>query len=58
MSRMFICQSKKKENNETSNVRATKAGERLLIDISGPYPRSMGGSKYWFKVVDDYSQKD
>ena len=49
---------KRKRIMKTSNVRATKAGERLFIDTSGPCPRSIEGSLYWFKVVDDYSRKN
>ena len=43
---------------KTYNVRATQARGRLFIDTSGPYPRSIGGNKYWFKVVDNYSRKN
>ena len=39
---------------KATNTRATTAGERLFIDISGPYPHSIGCNKCWFKVVDDY----
>ena len=31
-------------------------GERLFIDISGPYPKTNKGNKYWIKIVDDYSR--
>ena len=53
----LYAKSKRKRIMKTSNVRANRAGERLFIDTSGPYPRSIGGNKYWFKVVDDYSRK-
>ena len=43
---------------KSTKTRATKAGERLFIDTSGPYPWSMRGNKYWFKVVDDYSRRN
>ena len=43
---------------KSTRTRATKARERLFKDSCGPYPRSIGGSKYWFKVVDDYSRKN
>ena len=43
---------------KATNTTAATAGERLLIDPSGPYPRSIGGNKYWFKVVDDYLRKN
>ena len=62
MSQLKPCQgslyakAKRKRIMKTSNVRATKAGERLFIDTSGPYPRSIGESKCWFKVVDNHSR--
>ena len=43
---------------KATNTRATTAGEIIFIDTSGPYPRSIGGNEYWFKVVDDYSKKN
>ena len=43
---------------KATNTRATIAGERLFIDTSGPYLQSIGGNKYWFKVVDNYSRKN
>ena len=47
-----------KRTNKIASTRATKASERIYIDTSGPYPRSLGGNKYWFKIVDDYSRKN
>ena len=43
--------------NKISKARATAPGERLFIDTSGSYPRSMGGNTFWLKIVDDYSRK-
>ena len=31
---------------KATNIRATTAGERLFIDTSGPYSRSIGNNKY------------
>ena len=45
----LYAKAKRERIMKTSNVRATKAGERLFFDTSGPYPRSIGGSKYWLK---------
>jgi len=42
---------------KTTNVKAEKPGERLFVDISGPYRKSVAGSEYWILVVDDYSRK-
>jgi hypothetical protein len=29
----------------------------MLIDTSGPYDRSLGGSTYWVKIMDEYTRK-
>ena len=54
----LFAKAKRKRIIKTSNVRASKTGERLFTDTSGPYPRSIGGSIYWFKVVDNCSRKN
>ena len=54
----LYAKTKRKRIMKTSNVKATKAGERVFIDTSGLCPRRIGWSKYWFKVVDDYSRKN
>jgi transposase InsO family protein len=41
---------------KNTTVRATRPGERLFTDISGPYAKSAIGSRYWIMVVDDYSR--
>ena len=46
-----------KNLNKTTNIKATKPGERLFLDTSGPYPVSTGGNRYWIKIVDDFSRK-
>ena len=38
---------------KSSNVKATKKGQRLFIDTTGSYPASRGGMKYWACDVDD-----
>ena len=47
-----------KNVSKLTNVKSTISGERIFIDTSGPYPRSMGGNKYWLKMVDDSSRKN
>ena len=32
---------------------ATKPGERIFFDTSGPFKPSAGGSRYWVKAIDD-----
>jgi hypothetical protein len=36
-------------------TRATKAGERLFLDTTGPYELSAGGTKYDVQVVDQHT---
>ena len=36
---------------------ATKSGERLCLDTSGPFNKTINGSRYWIKLVDEYSTK-
>ena len=40
---------------KATETHATQPGERIFIDTSGPFPSSLGGSKYWRGAVDDYS---
>ena len=41
----------------TTKRKATKVGERLFIDTTGPLPHTLGGNKYWTCAVDDFSNK-
>ena len=54
----MYAKAKQKKVNKLTKERATKSGERLFFDTSGPYPRSLGGNLYWLKIVDDYSRKN
>ena len=54
----MYAKAKQKNVKKITDERAKSPGERLFIDTSGPYPRSMGGNIYWMKVVDDYSRKN
>ena len=38
-----------------TQTKASKPGERLYMDISSMKERSLGGSKFWALIVDDYS---
>lgn len=35
---------------------AEEPGERLLVDVSGPFKESLGGAKYCLLVMDEYSR--
>ena len=54
----MTAKAQRKPVRKQTNTRATSAGERIYVDTSGPYPRSLRGKKYWFKIVDDYSRKN
>ncbi len=49
--------AKAKREAKTTDIKATVRGERLFLDISGPYKMSLAGSKYWVLVVDDKTRK-
>ena len=42
---------------KTTEVQATSKGERLFIDLSGPYKKSLVSSQYWVLIVDDKTRK-
>ena len=52
-----LAKAKAKSVSKISTVKATEPGERLCVDISGPYKKSIIGSNYWILVVDQYSGK-
>jgi hypothetical protein len=37
--------------------RATKPAQRLQLDLSGPFHATTSGSKYWLKIMCQYSRK-
>ena len=52
-----VIKSRAAKTTRTCKRAATKNGERIFIDTTGPYPKSRGGMKYWMCAVDDYSDK-
>jgi hypothetical protein len=52
-----LAKAKAKSVSKISSIRATLPGERLYVDISGPYKQTYVGSKYWILFVDDFSRK-
>jgi hypothetical protein len=46
--------AKQKAASKTTNMKATRPGEHIFLDASGPYHETLGGNKYWFKEVNDY----
>ena len=49
--------AKAKAVKKTTEHKATKIGERLYLDTSGPFAPSMRGSRYWGKICDQFSGK-
>ena len=49
--------AKAKAVGKTTKLKAQLKGERLFIDISGPYKKTLVSSKYWILVVDDKTRK-
>jgi hypothetical protein len=49
--------AKRKAISKISTSKATKPGERICIDISGPYTPSIIGSIYWGNMVDENTNK-
>ena len=41
---------------KTTDIRATRHGERLFLDISYTASVSFGGAKFWVLIVDDFSR--
>jgi len=52
-----LINSKQRAVSKTTNKKATRIGERLFIDTSGPFPEGINSSKYIFGAVDDFSGK-
>jgi hypothetical protein len=49
--------AKAKGVSKTSLIKADEKGERLFMDISGPYKMSVIGNKFWVLIVDDKTRK-
>jgi hypothetical protein len=52
-----LAKARAKKVSKVPAQRSTKPGERLYVDISGPYSTTIVGSKYWILFVDDCSGK-
>ena len=48
--------AKAKAVSKTTLVKASKPGERLFLDTTGPFSPTLNGYKYWIQVVDDFSR--
>jgi len=48
--------AKQKPVKKVTSSKATAVAQRMFMDISGPFHPTIGGSKYWVLVVDDFSR--
>ena len=46
-----------KRTNKITTSEAEERPERLYMDTSGPYNKTVAGSRYWFEIVDDKTRK-
>ena len=56
MRRMLLCKIKGKKVKKFTENESTEPGEQIFVDTSGPFNPSLIGSRYWVKVVNDYSR--
>lgn len=52
-----FAKAKAKGVTKTPKKPAEAKGERLYLDISGPYKKTVKGSQYWVLIVDDKTRK-
>jgi hypothetical protein len=52
-----LAKAKQKSVSKTTNIRAKSPGERLFVDMSGPFTATILGSRYQIQVVDDATRK-
>jgi len=48
--------AKQKPVKKVTKNRANEVGGRMFMDMSGPFHPTIGGSRYWVLVVDDFSR--
>jgi len=48
--------AKQKPLKKVTKNRANEVGGRMFMDMSGPFHPTIGGSRYWVLVVDDFSR--
>ena len=51
-----LAKARAKAVPKSTMTRARHPGERIFLDISGPFPTSLLSNRYWFKIVDDHSR--
>ena len=51
-----LAKARAKAVPKSTLTKAKSPGERLFLDISGPYSDSLNQNKYWLRIVDDYTR--
>ena len=51
-----LAKSRAKSIKKITENKSERPGERLFIDTSGPFSKTIKGNRYWIKIVDDYSR--
>ncbi|KAI2493888.1 PIF1-like helicase [Fragilaria crotonensis] len=51
-----LAKARAKTVPKSTLTKAKAPGERLFLDISGPYSDSLNQNKYWLRIVDDHTR--
>ena len=51
-----LAKARAKAVPKSTLTKAKVPGERLFLDISGPYSDSLNQNKYWLRIVDDFTR--
>jgi hypothetical protein len=51
-----LAKARAKAIPKSTLTKAKVAGERLFLDISGPYSDSLNQNRYWLRIVDDFTR--
>ena len=51
-----LAKARAKAVPKSTLTKAKSPGERLFLDISGPYSDSLNQNKYWLRIVDDHTR--
>ena len=51
----MLFKAKRRAVAKLTLIVATRPGERIHIDTSGPFPSTLGGHQYWVKIKDQFS---
>ena len=51
-----LAKARAKAVPKSTLTKAKDPGERLFLDISGPYSDSLSQNKYWLRIVDDHTR--